>query len=200
MRTWSNDEILRSTNSNSIVMDLLLVGDTYGCDGDSTTNYDRRRSQIILSQKQYKDRLKDSYRSSFQIENMPSIEEGAALVQIHPVYEVNIKHKIWKNIGFPNNVLKTKSSSEITYSYLLSIGDPWSRTDYKNVRIRKEQQEEIKTDCEVSEKHKRSSTSWISYSYLPNNVKNGCSKIWKIIHENVFNDCNKRLCDRLHLK
>ena len=89
MRTWSNEEILRSTNSNSIVMDLLLVGDTYGCDGDSTTNYDRRRSQIILSQKQYKDRLKDSYRSSLQGENMPSIEEGAALVQIHPVYEVH---------------------------------------------------------------------------------------------------------------
>ena len=97
MRTWSNDEILRSTNSNSIVMDLLLVGDTYGCDGDSTTNYDRRRSQIILSQKQYKDRLKDSYRSSFQIENMPSIEEGAALVQIHPVYEVNLNHENLKN-------------------------------------------------------------------------------------------------------
>ena len=99
MRTWSNDEILRSTNSNSIVMDLLLVGDTYGCDGDSTTNYDRRRSQIILSQKQYKDRLKDSYRSSLQGENMPSIEEGAALVQIHPVYEVtsHLKEALSKN-------------------------------------------------------------------------------------------------------
>ena len=122
MRTWSNDEILRSTNSNSIVMDLLLVGDTYGCDGDSTTNYDRRRSQIILSQKQYKDRLKDSYRSSFQIENMPSIEEGAALVQIHPVYEVSLNHKIEKiTIEF---ILETSSVSEIIYSYPLPIGDP----------------------------------------------------------------------------
>ena len=52
MRTWSNDEVLRSTNSNSIVMDLLLVGDTYGCDGYSRNN-DRRRSIIIRSQKQY---------------------------------------------------------------------------------------------------------------------------------------------------
>ena len=76
MRTWSNDEILRSTNSNSIVMDLLLVGDTYGCDGDSSI-YDRRRSQIILSQKQYKDRLYESY-----------LEGAAHFVQTHPVYEV----------------------------------------------------------------------------------------------------------------
>ena len=91
MRTWSNDEILRSTNSNSIVMDLLLVGDTYGCDGDSSI-YDRRRSQIILSQKQYKDRLSESYRSnSIHCENMPSIDEGAVLVQTHPVYEVTLK-------------------------------------------------------------------------------------------------------------
>ena len=71
-------------------MDLLLVGDTYGCDGDSSS-HDRRRSQIILSQKQYKDRLSESYRSnSIHCENMPSIEEGAVLVQTHPVYEVNV--------------------------------------------------------------------------------------------------------------
>ena len=82
----------RPTNSNSIVMDLLLVGDTYGCDGDSSQSHDRRRSQIILSQKQYKDRLSESYRSnSIHCENMPSIEEGAVLVQTHPVYEVICK-------------------------------------------------------------------------------------------------------------
>ena len=85
MRTWSNDEILRSTNSNSIVMDLLLVGDTYGCDGDSSI-YDRRRSQIILSQKQYKDRLYESY-----------LEGAAHFVQTHPVYEV----KYYKFIILP---------------------------------------------------------------------------------------------------
>ena len=89
MRTWSNDEILRSTNSNSIVMDLLLVGDTYACDGfsgDSASINDRRRSQIILSQKQYNDRLYESYRtSSIQYDSMSSAVET---IQNHPVYEV----------------------------------------------------------------------------------------------------------------
>ena len=98
MRTWSGEEILRSTNSKSIVMDLLLVGDTYGGDGDSSCN-DRRRSQILMSQKQYKDRLSESYRSnSMHCENMPSIEEGAVLVQTHPVYEERCK-LIIKNLS-----------------------------------------------------------------------------------------------------
>ena len=69
-------------------MDLLLVGDTYACDGDSAYS-DRRRSQIILSQKQYNDRLYESYRkSSILYDSMTSADEAAQLLQTHPVYEV----------------------------------------------------------------------------------------------------------------
>ena len=100
MRTWSKEEVLRSTNSNSIVMDLLLVGDTYGCDGHSSNN-DRRRSIIIRSQKQYKDRLDESYRTSFvQCDYLSSIAESSAeSVQQHPVYEVRHQgfkyYRVW---------------------------------------------------------------------------------------------------------
>ena len=90
MRTWSNDEMMRSTNSNSIVMDLLLVGDTYGCDGDSARSSDRRRSVIIRSQKQYNDRLNESWRkSSMKYDGITSAAEGPLqCFQTHPVYEV----------------------------------------------------------------------------------------------------------------
>lgn len=70
-------------------MDLLLVGDTYACDGDSAYS-DRRRSQIILSQKQYNDRLYESYRKgSILYDSMASaVDESAQFIQTHPVYEV----------------------------------------------------------------------------------------------------------------
>ena len=83
MRTWSDGEILRSTNSNSIVMDLLLVGETYACDGFEGST--RRRSQIILSQKQYEDRVYQSYRRCTMQYDVPQF------VQTHPVYEVRKK-------------------------------------------------------------------------------------------------------------
>ena len=102
MRTWSDGEILRSTNSNSIVMDLLLVGETYACDGFEGST--RRRSQIILSQKQYEDRVYQSYRRCTMQYDVPQF------VQTHPVYEVIKENNL--------SPLKNKGKVKITTTLL----------------------------------------------------------------------------------
>ena len=96
MRTWSKDEILRSSNSNSTVMDLLLVGNTYACDGDvaAKKGSNRRCSQIILNQKQYSSRLEQSYQNYPTHNNNDTMSAAAAEIAAHfapthPVYEVS---------------------------------------------------------------------------------------------------------------
>ena len=61
MRKWTKEEMLKS--SNSIVMDILLVGDHYAQDQEDG----RCRGQSQLTQQQYDDRVYKSFQKELRI-------------------------------------------------------------------------------------------------------------------------------------